>query len=450
MAVQPPTSRLYNKQANITTCALLSPVLANRPDEQSLLTNLQPLISSINIYENIFSPVLTGELFLQDDVGISSLVPLIGIETFLLSFNIVSPSGEVRYYGNPNPLKFAVYQETDRRLKTQGTETLRLGLVSPELITMSEQKISLPYDNVKIEDVVVELFSKYGNSKKKFVDLEKTKTPINMVVPYMSPLDLVKLLTLQGQNAESDSNFNLYETLDGFHFSSINYMKKEGNKVKTQNIPRITMTMKGLEPSKYSLRNISAEAIDIVSGFDLLYQISHGGFASVTLGLDVLSGKYRRIVTTSNDDKFKNRDLTNGKGAAPIYPSSFGRIANPTNKMYLVPTLAISAANSAITSKDPSIKNNYIEQTLDSREFIALQSKTVRVKVAGVPEIRAGSLVDIEIPLPINNNSLAPVSKDVASGRYLVVAAKHSIINTGTGNFVYETIFEACSDSYSK
>lgn len=453
MAINITDASYLNKHVEITQCSMASPFLEQRPSIKDFLADVRGIVSEINIYENIFSPTLTGDVILQDDVGLSSVIPMIGAEQLTLKFNITDPNGTMRYYGNSSPLSFSVYQETNRLVKNQGTHTYRLGIASPELFLLSEKKISLPYKNVKVETVIQDLVTnpKYGDSKKSLV-FEKTKTPINMIVPYLTPLEAIKLLTLQGQNEASESNYTFYETLKGFNFSSIQSMLKIGNALPDSKIPRITIFLPDMYPSKNDIRNIRADSIDIISGFDYLYQLTHGGFASVTIGVDVLSGKYRQTISTSDDTNFKNRMKTNGVGAIPIYPPALGQVANPTGKIFLVPTLSISAANKDLCNKDTSIKDNFIEQTLDgrNRELVSLQSRCVRVKVSGVPELNAGTMVDIDFPIPVNNNKFAPQAQDVASGRYLIVAAKHTLINTGSGQFAYETTFEACSDSYGK
>jgi len=448
-----PNASYANKHVDFTQCSLASPFVNNRADVQSVISDIRSVVSQVDIYENIFSPVLTGELTIQDDVGLSSLVPLIGMESVLLKFNITDPTGVVRHYGNSSPLVFSVYRESNRSPRNQGTESYKLGMVSSELFSLSESRISkaypeIPGQSARVETIIQDLIAS-TKTKKSFTDIETTKSPINVVIPYLRPIDVIKLLTLQGQSDTSETNYTFYETLRGFHFSSIRRMIERGQ---TSVIPKISMRLAGLSGAKSVVDDITADAIEVVSGFDFLYQLSHGAFASVTTGVDVLSGKYRQTISSSNDDATKAKTLTNGRGAFPMYPFELGRIANPTAKMFLVPTTSISAADTSITSKDPTVRDNFIEHTIDgrNRELISLQSKCVRVRVSGVPELHAGSLVDIVVPIPSNNNKFVQSRVDIASGRYLIVSAKHTLINTGAGQFLYETVFEACSDSHGK
>lgn len=444
-----PNSRFASKHVEFSQCALYSPLFLAQPEKQAVFSDIRPVISKLTIYENLFSPTLTGELYLQDDGNISTALPLMGIEIVTIKFNITDADGTVRQYGNSSPLVFSVYQQTERSPAAQGIETYRLGLTSPELFLLSEKRLSRAYKDMPVDAIVTDILRSpiFCNTKKE-IDVEPAKSPINVVVPYLSPLDTIKLLTIQGQSSAAETNYTFFETLRGFHFRSIRGLIRDGQPTPTKPIPRITMQLAGVSSRKPDINLIYADNIEVVSGFDFLYQLSEGAFASTTIGVDIISGKYRQTISTANDDSFKNRMLVGGANAIPFYPAEFG-LVNPSAKVFLVPTMSLSAANTEITSKDSSIKDNFIEQTLDgrNRELIALQSRCVRVKVSGVPEIHSGGLVDIVIPNTSNNNKFVRNEKDVASGRYLVVAVKHDLINTGTGQFIYETTFEACSDS---
>lgn len=444
------STSLSTKHVNITQCALFSPLLQNRPEVQKGLSDITPVVTRIVIYENMFSPVLTGELHLQDDTSLSSIVPLLGIEKLFLKFDVTDPvTGKVFYYGNSSPVTFSIHSEEERTPRNQGTETYKLGLISPELLTSTDKRISRAYHDVHVDDIVTDIMEspQFVNTAKKFVTKERTKTPVNLVIPYLTALDTIKLLTLQGQSSGSETNYVFFESLNGFHFASLQKIIADGQ---TGVIPKITRTLAGTTGTRQSLTALLADDIEIVTGFDFLYLLSQGYFSSVTYGLDILSGKYRRTVGSNDDPSFVNRMLVNGKGATPIYPASLGKIGNPSSKIFLVPTTAISAANTTMTALDSSIKDNQIEATLDgrNRELLALQTRCVRLTVAGAPNLHAGSLIDIDVPMPIHNNKLIRNSTDIASGRYLIVAAKHSLVNNGQGVFLYETSIEACSDSF--
>ena len=68
-------------------------------------------------------------------------------------------------------------------------------------------------------------------------------------------------------------------------------MIRDGH-AKGDTMPVITMVLLATPPIKMGLNELR-DAIDIVSGFDFLQQLSHGAFSSTTVGIDILSGKYQ-------------------------------------------------------------------------------------------------------------------------------------------------------------
>lgn len=450
-------SVIANKRVDFTKCELSSPlqtgaITGNNKAIRTIMSDLRPVINRLVVYENIFSPVLTGELFIIDNASLTSTIPLMGIEQVNIGFSATDAQGNVRYYGNSSPITFAVYNQTNRMPVNQGTEQYRLGLVSPELFKLTEKRVSKAYKDVPIEDVVRDLLMSptYCGTKKSFADIEHTGVTTHFVIPYLAPLDAIKLAVTMGRSSSADTNYAFYETLTGFHFASIRKMIRDGH-TKSGTMPVITMGLAGSSPTKMGANDLHADAIDIVTGFDFLQQLSHGAFSSTTVGIDILSGKYQHTIATANDESFKNRMLVDGPAGVSAYPAALG-VFNPTGKMFLVPTTSISAANTAMTALDSTIRDNFIETTVQgrNRELLSLASRCVRVRVTGAPELQSGTLVRINVPTPLNNNMLVPAGKDIASGVYLILSAKHELINTGDGNFVYETTFEAYSDSYSR
>ena len=437
-----PMGAASNKAVTFTQCSLVSPFRTTTT--KTAAADIRNAVIRLDIYEDMFSPTLTGTVELQDNLNLSSLIPLVGLEMLRVGFYMTQDNIPRKY-----EFPFAIYNQSDRIPQNQGTEKYTLGLSSPELVASTSRRISFAFQNKKVEDVIRELLTspKYLNSRKRFTDVEATTSAISLVSPYLTPLETIRLLTLQGQSASNETNYVFYENLEGFHFTSF------ARAIRTTNqsiIPRISMQLAGTTGGN-TKDFMTADQIHLVSGFDHLYLLSHGYFASTTFALDVLSGKYEVEISSSGLAPFSARPLMNGAGATPLYPNIYGRASNPTAKMFLVPTTHLSAANTSLTSVDATIKNNFIAQTLDgrNRELLGLQSRCVRVTVSGAPELNVGKLVHITIPNPVNNNQFSQQKKDIATGVYMIVKAKHSIIQNKNTGYEYETTFEAVTDSVS-
>lgn len=476
------------KNIEILECDLHSPAIPARStaqgpprrfsdDQFDVIRDATNYMKSLTIYESMFNPTLTGEMRVQDDINLSSILPLVGLENLSLRFRIfvdatTRPNGTTtnnwRYYphgandtSDSRKLLFAIYNQTERVPQTQATETYRLGLASPELMSSTEKRFSFAFKNLRVEQVLSRIMRDYLNTRKNYGTatapdgqpyFEQTASlqtaPFQFVAPYISPLGAIKLATLLAYVPDSISpkaNFFFYETLDGFYFRSLQQIIQKGKERYNANPVRIVRKMGGVSATRGNGNVINAEQIDIVSNFDYLYALSQGYFASTTIGVDVLSGEYRTKTSKFSDAGFTARTRLNTNR---LYPSRLEEVSNPTARVFLVPTTSISATNPLIGSNNRP-PENFLEQTLAlrNRELLELQMFTIRVKVAGAPNINVGSVVYIEIPQVLNNDTVSGGLQDFRSGRYLIVAVKHTLINKGGGSFHYETVFEACSDS---
>ena len=457
-------SPLVNKAVELS-CGMVSSLDTDMSIVDARNSYLTQSISKITIWENIFSSTLTGEIEVFDAGNLSTNfipdrnIPALGIEQFALSFGVWNPRTRTkRWYGTDTPLLFAAYRQSDRIPASLGGHTLRIKLASIEFLSSLEHRISQKYPSkgqttMQGEDIIRDILQKRIRTRKKFEDVEPTGHPITLTVPFLSPLETIRLIALQSQPVGPTSNYLFYESLYGFHFKTIAKMIKDGNARLSSDgkslIPLIHQQMRGLLTARNDDMSYTADSMDLLSGYDMLHATHQGFFASTTYAVDILSGVCRETISRSTDEPFASRLLVNGPKGIPFYPFSASMIENIGGKtrIYVVPTTHISAANSSITAKDGSVSTNYMAETLASRsrELTALQSRTIRVLVAGAPELTAGSLVDIVFPNPVPGRNL-----DIASGRYLIIAAQHTIQKVSTtGEYKYETLFEACTDSHA-
>jgi hypothetical protein len=443
-----------DKTVSVDRLQILSPYLLNpkNSDEQKIkdiLDDVRTYVNRIDIFENMFSPALTGEVYFRDTQALTNLALMRGLDQLWLQFSMRDKENlDQRKFG---PFPFAIYNQSNRSPVNKASEEFALGICSPELIASTVRKISRSYVNKKPEDIIKDIVEQpYGlSSKKTFVERQTTKRPIKLVVPYMRPLEVIQLLTLQGQSDTNETNYLFFETLEGYHYTSFGRLLQIA--ARNTKIPTIYLDLAGQREVGNTRTRIKAEQLQVISGFDILYAMSRGYFASTTIAPDVLSGVCGVEISGAGWDGAYDRRLRVNPNGRDIYPKELGLNTPPTARIFVVPTTAFSAANTQLTSKDSTITDNFIAQTLDgrNRELLGLQSRCIRGRVAGAPELHAGSFIDVEFPTPLNNKNTGTPFKDLASGRYIIINAKHSIVADGRRGFFYETTFEAVTDSFA-
>lgn len=449
------TSPAADKTVSMDQLQLLSPLLLNPTDPdlkkiKAILDDVRSYVNRIDIFEDMFTPGLTGQVYFRDTQSLTNLAFMRGLDQLRLEFSVPDrETGQRRKFG---PHGFSVYNQSNRSPVNRANEEYTLGICSPEVITSTGRKISRSYWD-KPENIVRDIVEQpYGlASTKKFVEREPTNKEIRFVVPYMRPLEVIQLLMLQGQTATNETNYMFFETLEGYHFTSFRRLLELAKQ--NPDIPTLYTELAGLRDQGNTKTRIKAEQLQVVSGFDIMYALARGYFSSVTIGPDVLSGQcsveVSSIAQTGSTVEYADRQKLNRRD---FYPPIMGQGTPATSRIFLIPTTHISAKNPRVTDLDPDAqyRNNFIAQTLDgrNRELLGLQLRCVRGSVAGAPELHAGSIVNIEFPTTINNKNLGAPVMDIASGRYIIISAKHSLVSDGKGqSFLYETTFEAVTDS---
>lgn len=423
------------------------------PSLNAVTDNFYQYIDGFEIFESILSPSITGNIYVRDPNALSNVLPFTGLEYVIFEFAVRdSQTNNSRTYG---PFGLQIYNQTLRRPINQGTEAYTLGLCSPDMWVAMSRKFSKKYYDFPhkiVEDIVTKPYGFDSSKSFPFVKngLQTTKSKINFVVPYMRPIEAIQLLTLQGIADNEETNYVFFETLEGYHFSSLQRLIQNGENIQ---IPTVYMQPAGQRIDGNTKTRIRADKLEIVSGFDTLYALNQGYFRSATIAPDVLSGQCQLELSGVGLNGSYDRRHKINKNGLDLYPPILSLGTPPTPRIFLIPTTSLSAKNTKLTEVDPSIYDNLFAKSIDGRmrELVGLQSRCIRGVVSGTPELHAGSLVNIEFPTTLNNNALGKPVTDIVSGRYLITHSHHVITRTpGTNTFIYETIFEAVTDSIAK
>jgi len=393
------------------------------------LKNLGGLIQRLDIFEDLFSGGLMGSAAFDDSVSLSNLFKFNGTEILNIEFSSVNPTTrQTRTYKSP---VFAIYRQKDRIPVTQGTEKFTLYFCSPEIVYSNLRRFSKTFEDYP-HKIVEDLVRKpYGlDSKKPFVELEETKRKIKITLPYMRPYEMIKLLTLQAQAKEDSTNYVFFETLQGYYYVSFRRLLELASKNREE-IPTIYMELGGHSEQGNTKTRIKADNLHMVNSFDMLYAASQGYFKSTTIAPDIMAGRCL---------------LKIGNAPAGLYSDKLIQGFPATGRIFLVPTTEFSAANTQLTKQDTYITDNFLSRTIDgrNREFLSLQTRTIRGVVPGSPELNPGKIININFPNPLTDKKNVP---DESSGLYIITNTQHGIVPSGTGGFLYETTFEAVSDA---
>ena len=247
----------------ITTMKLTS---ANLDIETGAGANMLDLTTSVwhelNFYEDIYSPIVSGDITLTDTVGLIESFPIIGEEILDVSFSTAGaalpPTAGPSAVSSTPPIseapkqvinRFRVYKVDPPVQVTDNSRTIKLYFVTDNQFTNLLSKVRRAYPTMGVSpefsrqpdtdkpytlaDIARDIFYDFFVGKKKPLRqptarkpflVEPTRFPVNIVIPNWNPFKSISFLASKAVAANPETkgaNFVFYQTLQGFRFVSI-------------------------------------------------------------------------------------------------------------------------------------------------------------------------------------------------------------------------------------
>ncbi len=246
----------------ITTMKLTS---ANLDIKTGAGANFLDLTTSVwhelNFYEDIYSPIVSGDITLTDTVGLIESFPIIGEEILDVSFSTAGaalpPTAGPSAVGSAPPVseapkqvinRFRIYKVDPPVQVTDNSRTIKLYFVTDSQFTNLGSKVRKIYptkqnipntrtaDNVKLytlADMARDIFYDFFIGKKKPLKQPATRKPFlveptryqsEIIIPNWNPFKAISFLASKAVAANQEAkgaNFVFYQTLQGFRFVSI-------------------------------------------------------------------------------------------------------------------------------------------------------------------------------------------------------------------------------------
>lgn len=393
--------------------------------------DVREVMRELNIFEDLFSNTLTGSLFISDTQNLINVLPIVGAEYLVV--NLVKPS---------TPFKiskvFRIYKISDRRKGTPNSEDYVLHFCSEELILSESIKISKSYKGMSVSAMVKDIATAYLKiDAKKFPASALTETTGNfdVVVPLWTPLYTINWISRMARNGLSPScSFVFFEDGLGYNFKSIEELSQQ-EPVQVVNFMPVNLAGESGEQksgnqnakSDTQQRLESAEEYDMMNTPDMLRGIQSGLFAGKLMRVNILDQQIKTM-TASGTDLFNNTKHTNkntfiqtGQDRTKViqtkHHDAFYRIAADNLK---VETWMLQ-------------RNAY---------FSALHGFQIKVVLPGNMNMRAGTVVQLNLPAATVGLKEEKPMDILYSGKYLITAIRHKIDRTK-----YVCILELSKDS---
>jgi hypothetical protein len=392
--------------------------------------NIHPdKVKHISIFEDIYSPFMSGYLRMVDAHNLINHFPIIGQETVEIKFR--TPGFDKDF----TTISMEVYG-IDGRTKSQDfrSEIMDLKLMSKDYRLSKIRKVSKAFTG-DISSMVTSIVTDYLS---KNVVALKTKGEYKFVIPNWEPVKAIDWLSKRSisDSSPNNSNYLFFERQDGFLFTPMGELTKQSPKYAYDLLPTALNPEPGTPMNAYK-QFYNIQDVEFSKQFDRLEELDSAMYSSNLLVHDIVDKDY----TVTANTYIKSFDKISTCEKYPLLPLKNRYSSNPS---------AINFVASRHTGLHTSHPNGQ-----DAEEwFLKRQSSikgfdtnVIKIVIAGNSSIKAGDMLRIRVPSsePSKKNDPDWFDKRL-TGKYLATAVRHKIDIVGN-NPEYTTVVEASRDS---
>lgn len=416
--------------SNIRFAGDVSIEYINIVTSKGMTQNITNQVLGIDIFEDLFSPFITGVIGVKESFDFTNLLPFIGEE--FVNIKIYTPSIDKKNYIEQ---QFYIYKISNRLLSGDRSTYYELHFISKEAIVDANKKISKVYEGL-VSDIVKDLYTnqEYGLETTKPVNVEPTANRNKFIANFWSPVRSLNFVAAQGQSPEGNSNYLFYENRRGFNFNSLGYLYKQEPYAEfvydnyARDIDQLGRTTYNLNEDYKRITDLEVPVL-----MDYMEKSTSGMFSSKIISNDILTKRYY----SKNYDMLEDFPKTDHLNK--FAPATNNLVKHPNSMVIRMPR-----------AYDPF--NNYHDvsnvKTIQRRmsQIMAAQNTKINITVLGRTDYTVGMKVYVTL------FKVQPIKKDepredtidkILSGFYIVSAINHSINRSK-----HECSMELIKDSY--
>jgi len=397
------------------------------------LFDMSNFFIEFNLYEDVFSPTLHGDVVISDSANVITELPMIGTELLYVKFRTPTLDDSP---ANLIEKTFQIYSITDRKLNNDRSQFYALNFMSLEAYVDNGLVLSQTFSG-NTDELATQMFDKIKSKRKlnseDFSELIIYDTPhaseITYTTCYWSP---IKNLSFIGKrvrgNAGSVGTVMFYESNKGFYFASlealINFQRTGPGVFDEYVYELVPDSVPRFNPKKYGNNFPSAmtriEQISIPKVLDIIDGQDSGYYGSVVRGYDIFSKKMSEVLFDARTglSAFTKTDSGNPiPGDVFIQPSKETQFVSYNSGLY---------NGYGLTSEDHSDKVLFRRMYLNSFNQFKFE-----VTIPGRTDIEVGMLISINYPAAKtklgDETDIDDVFDPLISGNYLISAIHHTI-----------------------
>lgn len=370
-------------------------------------------VIAIEIYEDIFSPFISGVLALKDSLDLANLFPFVGEEFVNIKIHTPSFEGKDKIISD----QFYIFKMSNRTKKGDRNLIYELHFISREAIVDLNKKVSKCYQG-KCSDIAQSIITDKINGLEtiKTAIVEDTPNGVKYISNFWSPVKALNYTAENAVNRNGNASYLFFENKYGLNFVSLETLyQADASQYFTYDAFMREFTGDGR-----SFRNVEKEYqriidINIPTVFDYIDRAKSGMYASKMINYDLTTKKY---VVKNFDmlNEFKNQKHLNEFAGA-----SNNAIRRSNSMVFALPKYYGNFNNFGDVTNARSIQRrmSLIQQAEISK---------IEIVVPGRTDYTVGKKIYL------NLNKFNPTDKEdqdtadnMFSGNYIIAAINHFV-----------------------
>lgn len=382
--------------------------------------DLTKMINSFNLYEDIFTPFITGDVDVGDAMDIFNNFVIRGNEYVFIKLDKPSLDKPIERY-------FRIWKINNRNITSQSLQNYKIHFCSDEMILSSQMYMRKAYTGMTVDNMVKDILNKIlvvSNDKMANGVFSSTSGNYSVVVPRMRPFEAASWLTSRAYN-DSATLYFFFENRDGYNFASFEDLLK---------LPIYNTYSRSPKTTTAPDQNLNTfNFIRFVNEFDLLNGIRYGQFNVTLFSFDIIKRIFKY-------DEFSSLNLDKKSTLNGNVPINYAQ-DRFTNTMYDYPDATTKFLFK--TDSDPNVPPTNPEKWLlpHALKLAQLTSAKVVINVPTDYMLKVGMCINLDIP-KMQPQDQSYAQNKYSSGKYLITSVHHGI----TGD-VSSTTLELMCDS---
>ena len=394
-------------------------------NDQSQDIDIRAGVTSIDYYEDIFSPTITAQIVVFNtgdtiegkDGKLQSIyngLPLRGGERLSLK---ISPNSEDNAGLNfsENYKDYLYVSSITNVLTQQQKEAFTLNLVSRETITNETIRVPIKFPTSSTIDVSVEKILKDYLKTEKNMDIDKTSNAYGFIGNMRKPFNILVWLASKGVPEEGTAGFVFFQTQDGYHFKSLDTLINQE--------PKATYTYNEVALSSTERNNdLNILRYSTNKNQDLLEKLRLGAYSSYVATFDPSTSRFN-LPQESQFTLSKYKSKTKNLGRELELPSvsqdsetSLGEI--PSRIMTMV--IDRGVLEKGVKTDKNADPMEYQAQAI--MKYNTLFTQELHMQVPLNTNLKAGDVIKCEFP---KTSTGSEEYDDEQSGLYLIKELCH-------------------------